>query len=119
MLAGLFGSQSLAAIKLMAGPALRSAQKLGQLGSVCGNAARLVLSEQLGGRPENCCIAATDVKDVAKEMESWRSYALLGRNRRSKLLASAIHCLSSDEFIVSISLLLSLFGKQFEDPQSI
>jgi hypothetical protein len=52
-------------------------------------------------------------------MESWRSYALLGRNRRSKLLASAIHCLSSDEFIVSISLLLSLFGKQFEDPQSI
>jgi hypothetical protein len=43
----------------------------------------------------------------------------LARNRKSKLLASAIHCLSSDEFIVSISLLLSLFGKQFEDPQSI
>ena len=104
--------QSLAAIKLMAGPVLRSAQKLGQLGSVCGNAGRLVLSEQLGGRPENCRIAATDVKDVAKEIEIRRSYALLGRKRRSKLPASPIHCLSSDEFIVSISLLLSPFGSE-------
>jgi hypothetical protein len=66
---GLDLPQSLAAIKLMAGPALRSTQELGQLGSVCGNAACLVLSEHPGGRPGNYCIAATDVKGVTKERE--------------------------------------------------
>ena len=78
-----------------------------------------MLSEQLGGRPENYCIAATDAKGVARQSKKEKFDAVklvcfLAVTVCSRLLASAIHCRLSNEFIVSISLLLPLFGKQIE-----
>jgi hypothetical protein len=77
------------------------------------------LSERLGGRPQNYCIAATDAKGVATQSKKRKSDAVkwvrfLTAAICSQLLASAIRRRVSNEFIVSISLLLPLFGKQFE-----